>query len=237
MFHNVHRFHVRGRADGSAVVATEPPSCWPELLTAPREASLIPHKTIDVCAPIGESLPLALARKERFHSQSSRKKRGSRRRWCVRDLELSIAVSWNAEQRYLPQHHQGTGTISRARGAEGVLVGSGISATPSCLFRGPAAERRVVASFDSDPRKSARLLGGCPCLPMTHLDQTVRQHDARRHPDRAGACAANHTALVAAGIAPYINFHPGEAEGPEGNLRRLHRLLHCAREGGSSVGR
>jgi redox-sensing transcriptional repressor len=182
---------------------------------------LIPQKTIDrLCAYRRILFRWHLRGKERFHSHELAQEAGITAAAVRRDL-MSLQFIGTPNNGYLTASIiKELGTILEgAEEQKAVLVGSGnLGNAILSYFAGRRPNVRVVASFDSDPRKVGTVLAGCPCLPMSDLDQTVRQHNALVAILTVPGSAAQQItmALVAAGIRAIINFTPAKLKVPEG---------------------
>jgi len=77
---------------------------------------------------------------------------------------------------------------------------------------------RIVAVFDSDPRKEGSMCGGLKVRPMWDLDRAVRELDITvgiiAVPSQGAQAVADQ--LVAAGVRGLLNFAPVRVRVPEG---------------------
>jgi len=72
------------------------------------------------------------------------------------------------------------------------------------------AKLAIVAAFDKDVYKVGRLIGGCPCYPITELSRVVREAGILVAVIAVPATEAQDAAdkLVAAGVRGLLNFAP-----------------------------
>lgn len=109
--------------------------------------------------------------------------------------------------------------LEGAQEQKAVLVGAGkLGNAILSYFAGRRPNIRIVAAFDTDPKKVGTSVAGCPCLPLNDLAETVRQHGALvgilSVPGSASQPIAS--SLIAAGIRAIINFTPVKLKVPEG---------------------
>jgi redox-sensing transcriptional repressor len=182
---------------------------------------MIPHKTIDrLCAYRRILFRWHLRGKERFHSHELAHEAALTAAQVRRDLMSLQKIG-------TPKHGYLTASIITELGAilegageqKAVLVGAGkLGNAILSYFTGRRPNIRIVAAFDSDPGKVGSVLAACPCLPLSDLEGTVRQHEALvailTVPGRAAQQIA--TALVGAGIRAIINFTPAKLKVPDG---------------------
>ncbi len=69
---------------------------------------------------------------------------------------------------------------------------------------------KIVAAFDSDPRKAGRTICGCRCYPSGELEEVIRREKIRVAILTVPAAAAQKAAerLAAAGVRGILNFAP-----------------------------
>jgi redox-sensing transcriptional repressor len=188
--------------------------------TAAVESNMIPHKTIErLCSYRRILFRWHLRGKERFHSHELALEASITAAQVRRDL-MSLNTIGTPKNGYLTANIiEELGII--LEGAEEqkvVLVGAGkLGNAILSYFAGRRPNIRIVAAFDSDPAKVGKL-AACPCLPLSELEQAVRQYDALVGILTVPGSAAQQiaTTLVAAGIRAIINFSPSKLKVPEG---------------------
>jgi len=94
---------------------------------------------------------------------------------------------------------------------QAVIVGLGnLGRAILTYLNGRLRNLTIAAAFDSDPQKTGRVIGGCRCLGMDLLEETIASRGILAAILAVPAAAAQETAdrLVAAGIRGILNYAP-----------------------------
>ena len=101
--------------------------------------------------------------------------------------------------------------LDSPEGQRVALIGVGnLGRAILAFFSGRRPKLSIVASFDSDPNKSGRVIHGCPCYPIDKMEEVAEE----KHIELATLCVpasvAQSTAekVVAAGFKGILNFAP-----------------------------
>ncbi|MFB3852692.1 MAG: redox-sensing transcriptional repressor Rex [Vicinamibacterales bacterium] len=182
---------------------------------------MIPRNTIErLCAYRRILYRWHVRGKDRFFSHELAEEAGITAAQVRRDL-MPLSKSGTPKNGYLTADFM-TELGVVLEGSEeqrAVLVGAGkLGNSILSYFAGRRPNIRIVAAFDSDPAKVGKVVGGCPCLPVSELEEAVRRQAAivgiLTVPGAAAQALA--TALVNAGIRAILNFTAVKLKVPEG---------------------
>ena len=110
-------------------------------------------------------------------------------------------------------------TLDNPAGERVVLIGLGnLGRAILPFFAAYHPNLRIVASFDTDPMKTGRVIHGCRCHPLDELETVIRNEGARVAIVTVPAAEAQGVAerLAAAGVLGIMNFAPVSLKVPQG---------------------
>ncbi|MCL4849183.1 MAG: redox-sensing transcriptional repressor Rex [Acidobacteria bacterium] len=182
---------------------------------------MIPENTLErLCAYRRILYRWHVRGKDRFYSHELAEEAGITAAQVRRDL-MPIGSSGTPRNGYLTAAFMSElgVVLEGAEEQKVVLVGAGrLGNSIGAYFAGRRPNIRIVAAFDTDPGKVGAMVGGCPCLPVADLEETVRRSGALvailTVPGSAAQAIA--TSLVGAGIRAILNFTAVKLKVPEG---------------------
>ncbi len=182
---------------------------------------MIPQNTIErMCAYRRILYRWHVRGKDRFYSHELAEEAGISAAQVRRDL-MPLSKSGTPKSGYLTADFMTElGLVLEGEEEQrAILVGAGkLGNSILSYFAGRRPNIRIAAAFDSDPAKVGKIVGGCPCLPMTDLEETVRKNGAvvaiLTVPGSAAQAIAS--TVVGAGVRAILNFTAVKLKVPEG---------------------
>ncbi|MFW5856627.1 MAG: redox-sensing transcriptional repressor Rex [Planctomycetota bacterium] len=109
--------------------------------------------------------------------------------------------------------------LDAPEGQNAALVGIGnLGRALLAYFAGKRPRLAVTAAFDTDPRKTDRVIHGCRCYPLAEMEARIAEHGVDLAVLATPAGPAQETAdrLVRAGVHGILNFAPVRLRAPAG---------------------